>query len=58
MQALSRYPRVISTIPLPGVANVRVLGEGTEGTIVTAKELAAMRKAFAAEIANTQFTKP
>ena len=58
MQALSRYPRVVSTIPLPGVANVRVLGEGTEGTIVTAKELAAMRKAFAAEIANTQFTKP
>ena len=45
------YPLVVSTMPIPGVANVRVLGEGTEGTTITANDLAAMRKAFAAEIA-------
>ena len=48
---LSRYKLVVSTVPLPGVDNVRVLGEGTEGTILTDADIAAMRKAFAAEIA-------
>jgi hypothetical protein len=51
---LARYKVVVSTIPIPGVANVRVLGEGTEGTVVTSAELVAMRKAFAAEIAMVQ----
>lgn len=50
-EALSRYPLVVSTIPIPGLSNVRVLGEGTEGTTLTAAELAAMRRAFAAETA-------
>lgn len=50
-EALASYPLVVSTVPIPGVANVRVLGEGTEGTTITANDLAAMRKAFAAEIA-------
>lgn len=50
-EALSRYPLVVSTIPLPGVKNVRVLGEGTEGTTISSNELIDMRKAFAAEIA-------
>ena len=48
---LSRYKAVVSTIPLPGVANVRILGEGTEGSVLASAELGAMRKAFAAEIA-------
>ena len=48
---LARYPLVVSTIPIPGIANVRVLGEGTEGTVMTADEISAMRKKFAAEIA-------
>ena len=50
---LSRYPLVVSTIPLPGVPNVRILGDGTDGTIITTSELAALRKAFAEEIAST-----
>ena len=54
---LSRYKLVVSTVPLPGVANVRVLGEGTEGTILTDADIAAMRKAFAAEI-KSQFSRP
>ena len=48
---LARYPLVVSTIPIPGIANVRVLGEGTEGTVMTADEISALRKKFAAEIA-------
>ena len=55
---LSRYPLVVSTIPLPGVPNVRVLGEGTEGTTISSKELVAMRKAFAAEIAANTAASP
>ena len=55
---LSRYPLVVSTIPLPGLPNVRVIGEGTEGTSMTVEEIGAMRRAFASEIAemghNTQ----
>ena len=57
-EALASYPLVVSTIPLPGVDNVRVLGEGTEGSVISAKELASMRKAFATEIANKQSPKP
>ena len=30
---------------------VRILGEGTEGTVMTAKEIAALRKKFSDEIA-------
>ncbi len=48
---LSRYPLVISTIPIPVVQGVRVVGAGTEGSVLSASDLAAMRKAFAAEIA-------
>ena len=36
---------------VPALANVRILGEGTEGSVLTSAELGAMRKAFAAEIA-------
>ena len=31
--------------------HIRILGEGSEGTVMTAKEIAALRKNFAAEIA-------
>jgi hypothetical protein len=48
MDELKKYPYVVSTIPLPGA---RILGEGTEGTVMTAKEIAALRKKFAVEIA-------
>ena len=48
---LARYPLVVSTIPLPGLPNVRVVGEGTEGTSMAVEEIDAMRCAFAAEIA-------
>ena len=58
LEALASYPLVVSTIPLPGVANVRVLGEGTEDSVITAKELAFMRKAFATEIANKPSPRP
>lgn len=50
LEVLSHYPLIVSTIPIPGLASVRVLGEGTEGTIATSAALAAMRKAFSAEI--------
>ncbi|MBQ7667005.1 MAG: hypothetical protein IJS46_03305, partial [Kiritimatiellae bacterium] len=50
--ALADYPLVVSTIPLPGLPNVRVLGAGTEGTELDAAALAAMRRAFAAEYAD------
>ena len=55
---LTKYKYIVSTIPLPddGKAalprgRVRILGEGTEGTVMSAKEIAALRKKFAAEIA-------
>jgi N-acyl-D-aspartate/D-glutamate deacylase len=51
LEALASYPLVISPIPILGLPNVRVLGEGSEGAIATSADLAAMRKAFAAEIA-------
>ena len=50
-ETLASYPLVVSTIPLPGLRHVRVLGGGTEGTILSSKELIAMRKTFAEEIA-------
>ena len=48
-EELKKYSYIVSTIPLPGA---RILGEGTEGTVMTAKEIAALRKKFAAEIAS------
>jgi len=48
MEELKKYTYIVSTIPLPGA---RILGEGTEGTVMTAKEIAALRKKFAVEIA-------
>ena len=48
---LKKYRSIVSTIPIPGIANVRVLGEGTEGTVMTEDEISALRKKFAAEIA-------
>ena len=55
---LARYPLVVSTIPLPGLPNVRVVGEGTEGTSMTVEEIAAMRRAFASEIAEMGHNTP
>ena len=46
-EELKKYKFVVSTLPYPGA---RVIGEGTEGTVATAKEIAALRKKFAAEI--------
>ena len=37
---------------------VRILGEGTQGTVMTAKEIAALRKKFAAEIASLRLAPP
>ena len=55
---LARYPLVVSTIPLPGLPNVRVVGGESEGTALTVEEIDAMRQTFASEIAemghNTQ----
>lgn len=51
IEELSRYPRVVSTIPIPGLPNVRVLGAGTEGTVMTQEEFNTLRKNFAREIA-------
>ena len=56
LEELKKYPYIVSTIPLPddgrdALPRVRILGEGTEGTVMTAKEIAALRKKFAAEIA-------
>ena len=58
---LQKYKYIVSTIPLPDdgragaprppSGRVRILGTGTEGTVMTAKEIAALRKKFAAEIA-------
>ena len=57
MDELKKYPYIVSTIPLPDDGRaalprgrVRILGEGTEGTVMTAKDVAALRKKFAAEI--------
>ena len=46
-EELKKYKFVVSTLPYPGA---RVIGEGTDGTVATAKEIAALRKKFAAEI--------
>ncbi len=54
MEELSRYPRVISTIPIPGVPRARILGAGTEGTTMTQAEFDALRKSFAQEIREGQ----
>jgi hypothetical protein len=48
---LARYPRVISTIPIPGLPQARIIGAGTEGTFLTQAEFEALRKSFAKEIA-------
>jgi hypothetical protein len=48
---LKKYRYIVSTIPISGIANVRVLGEGTEGKVMKEDEIAALRKKFAAEIA-------
>ena len=60
MDELKKYPYIVSTIPLPDDGRaalprgrVRILGEGTAGTVMTAKEIAALRKKFAAEIASS-----
>ena len=58
MEELKKYPYIVSTIPLPDDGRaalprgrIRILGAGTEGTVMTAKEIAALRKKFSAEIA-------
>ena len=48
MNGEDMYKFVVSTLPYPGA---RIISEGTEGTVVTAKEIAELRKTFAAEIA-------
>ena len=48
---LKKYRCIVSTIPIPGLANVRILGEGTEGTVMKEDEITALRKKFTAEIA-------
>ena len=48
IEELRKYKYIVSTLPWPGA---RILGAGTEGTVMTAKEIAALRKKFAAEIA-------
>ena len=45
---LKKYPHVVSTRPYPGA---RIIGEGTEGTVMKSAEISALRKTFAAEIA-------
>ena len=47
-EELKKYPHIVSTIPWP---DARVIGEDTDGVVMKAKELAAWRKRFAAEIA-------
>ena len=44
---LKKYDRVVSSAPWPGA---RVVGAGTEGKLMKAKEIAALRKQFAREI--------
>jgi hypothetical protein len=48
---LARYPRIVSTIPIPGLPQARIIGAGTEGTFLTEAEFDALRKSFAKEIA-------
>lgn len=45
---IRKYSHVVSTVPWPGAT---VLGAGTEGTIMTAADMAALRKKFAMEVA-------
>jgi len=47
-EELKKYPHVISPRQYPGA---RIVGEGTEGTVMKSAEIAALRKKFAAEIA-------
>ena len=47
-EELKKYKFIVSTLPYPGAC---IIGEGTEGTVATAKEIVAFRKKFAAEIA-------
>ena len=47
IEVLRKYKYIVSTLPWPGA---RILGAGTEGTVMTAKEIATLRKKFAAEI--------
>jgi hypothetical protein len=62
IEVLRKYKYIVSTIPLPDDGRaalprgrIRILGAGTEGTVMTAKEIAALRKKFAAEIASQCF---
>ena len=45
---LKKYSHIVSTRPYPGA---RIVGAGTEGKEMTAGEIMALRKRFAAEIA-------
>lgn len=47
---LAGYDVVVSTAPMPGVPGTRILGLGTEGTVMTDAEFRALRRTFAAEI--------
>ena len=51
IEELARYSLIVSTIPIPGLPQTRVLGAGTEGTFLTQAEFDALRKTFAKEIA-------
>ena len=44
---LGKYPHVVSTRPYPGA---KVIGAGTEGTVMKSAEIAVLRRKFAAEI--------
>ena len=48
---LARYDLAVSTAPVPGVPGARILGAGTNGTILDIAGFAALRRAFADEIA-------
>jgi len=47
-EELKKYQYIVSTVPYPGA---RVLGEGTEGTVMDMNALQALRRQFSAEIA-------
>ena len=47
-EELKEYPHVVSTVPWPGA---RVVGADTEGSVLRADDFVALRKRFAAEIA-------
>ncbi len=51
IEELARYPLIVSTIPIPGLPQTRVLGAGSEGTSLTLTEFNDLRSSFAKEIA-------